>query len=120
MLLARYRPATAANRYRSLQQFFRWLVDEGEIPASPMARMHPPHVPEEPPTVLREDDKSALWKATAGTAFAERRDRVILRLFLDSGMSLGEIGGLRLEDIDHDLMVAHVPRQGQSPARGPR
>ena len=35
--LARLRPASAANRYRSLQQFFRWLVDEGEITASPMA-----------------------------------------------------------------------------------
>src|SRR5262245_38776728 len=32
--LARLRPASAANRYRSLQQFFRWLVDEGEIEAS--------------------------------------------------------------------------------------
>ena len=53
--------------------------------------------PEERPTVLREDDKSALWKATARTGFAKRRDRVILRLFLDSGMRLGEIGGLRLE-----------------------
>src|SRR5258708_2723051 len=24
-------PSTAANRYRSLQQLFRWLEDEGEI-----------------------------------------------------------------------------------------
>ena len=29
--LARLKPASAANRYRSLQQFFKWLVDEGEI-----------------------------------------------------------------------------------------
>jgi len=36
--LAKHRPATAANHYRSLQQFSRWLVEEGEIPASPMAR----------------------------------------------------------------------------------
>ncbi len=26
--LARLRPASAANRYRSIQQFWRWLVDE--------------------------------------------------------------------------------------------
>ncbi|MFL5726371.1 MAG: phage integrase N-terminal SAM-like domain-containing protein [Chloroflexota bacterium] len=37
--LARLKPASAANRYRSLQQFFRWLVDEGEIKESPTARM---------------------------------------------------------------------------------
>src|SRR5690606_15564221 len=29
--------ASVANRYRSLQQFFRWLVNEDEIATSPMA-----------------------------------------------------------------------------------
>src|SRR5438552_3282996 len=29
--LARWKPATAANRYRSLQQLFRWLEEEGEV-----------------------------------------------------------------------------------------
>jgi site-specific recombinase XerD len=50
--LARWRPATAANRHRSLKQFFRWLVDEEEIVASPMARIPIPRVPAEPPAVL--------------------------------------------------------------------
>jgi site-specific recombinase XerD len=30
-LLARWKPATAANRYRSLKVFYAWLEDEGEI-----------------------------------------------------------------------------------------
>src|SRR3712207_5230376 len=30
-LLERWKPATASVRYRALQQFFRYLVDEGEI-----------------------------------------------------------------------------------------
>ena len=30
-VLANWSPATAAVRYRSLQQLFRWLIDEGEI-----------------------------------------------------------------------------------------
>ena len=37
-MLAKHKPATAASRYRSLQQFFRWLVDEGEIDVSPWRR----------------------------------------------------------------------------------
>jgi site-specific recombinase XerD len=52
-LLARFKPATAHNRYRALRTFFGWLVDEGEIRESPMARMRPPRLPEEPPAVLR-------------------------------------------------------------------
>src|SRR4030042_304914 len=30
-LLERWKPATANNRYRGLQSFFRWLVEEGEV-----------------------------------------------------------------------------------------
>jgi len=50
------KPATVAKHYRSLQQLWRWLVDDGEIPASPMARMRPPVVPEQPVPVLTKSD----------------------------------------------------------------
>jgi len=41
------RPATLSQRFRSLQQFFKWLAAEGETEGSPMATMRPPHVPAE-------------------------------------------------------------------------
>ena len=72
--LDRLKPSSAANRYRSLQQFFRWLVDEGEITESPMARMRPPTIPETPPPVLTDEQVRKLLAATAGTGFDERRD----------------------------------------------
>ena len=84
-LLAKFRPATAANRYRSLQQFFRWLVEEGEIKESPMAKMHPPTIPETPPPVLRGDEIDALRKATTGTSFDDRRDRAISEMLYAPG-----------------------------------
>jgi site-specific recombinase XerD len=62
-VLAHRKPTTAANRYRSLQQFFIWLSEEGEIDRSPMERMNPPTVPEEPPDVLSEDDIRRLLRA---------------------------------------------------------
>ncbi len=57
------RAASVANRYRSLQQFFRWLADEEEIARSPMARMKPPAVPVQPPPVLGEEQLRRLLKA---------------------------------------------------------
>ena len=45
-LLETRSPATANNRFRGLQQFFRWLLEEEAIDTSPMAKMKPPHVPE--------------------------------------------------------------------------
>lgn len=109
------RPATVSQRYRSLQQFFRWLADEGEIPESPMARMRPPLVPVEPPAVLRDDDLRALLAACNGPDFDDRRDSAIIRLFLDTGMRRGELAGLRVADIDFDGDTALVLGKGRRP-----
>ena len=59
-------PATVANRYRSLQQFWRWCIEEGEVQESPMRNMRPPTVPTQPVAVLTDDDMRALL-ATCGT-----------------------------------------------------
>lgn len=112
-------PATVAQRYRSLQQFFRWLADEGEIARSPMATMRPPHVPEAPPPVLTTDELRALLKACEGQALPERRDMAILRLFLDSGVRRGELAGLKLADLDFDSHVAIVLGKGRRPRAAP-
>ncbi len=95
-----HRPATVSQRFRSLQQFFKWLADEGEIRESPMARMKPPHVPEEPPPILRKEQLDALYRATAGPDFDARRDHAIIRLFEATGMRRAEIAGLRLADVE--------------------
>ena len=42
-LLGRYSPAYASNQYRALQQFFKWLAAEDELP-DPMAKLAPPRV----------------------------------------------------------------------------
>jgi site-specific recombinase XerD len=60
--LARLKPTSARSRYASIRQFFRWLVDQGEITESPMARMHPPAVPEQPVPILTEDELRALME----------------------------------------------------------
>jgi hypothetical protein len=43
--------STANTRYRGLQQFFRWLLEEDEIDRSPMEYMTPP-IPESKSDVL--------------------------------------------------------------------
>lgn len=53
--LDRTAPASAATRYRSLQQLFNWLDEEGEIDTSPMIKMRPPKIPEKPVPVLSDD-----------------------------------------------------------------
>lgn len=112
-VLARWRPATANNRYRALAQLFRWLEEEGEITSSPMAKMKPPKVPETPVPVLSDEELGRLLKACAGTGFEERRDTALIRLLIDTGMRAAEVVSLRLADLDLDLGVAVVVGKGR-------
>jgi len=118
-VLAHWKPTTAANRYRSLQQFFKWLTEEGEIERSPMERMKPPAVPEEPPAVLSEDDIRRLLKACAGKELEDIRDMAIIMLFVDTGMRRAELTGLRVEDVDFEANVAVVLGKGRRPRACP-
>lgn len=122
------RPASVSVRYRGLQAFWQWAVSEGEIRESPMARMRPPAVPEEPPQVMREDDQRRLLHACEGSGYEERRDTAIIRLLLDTGMRRAELVGLRgaltatgelQGDIDFEQDVALVMGKGGRPRACP-
>ena len=108
----RVAPATVAKHYRSLQQLFRWLVDDGEIPRSPMERMTAPSVPEQPVAILSIDDLSRLLATCRGNTFENRRDLAIIRMFIDTGMRAGELAGLCVDDLDTEQTVAHVLGKG--------
>jgi site-specific recombinase XerD len=105
--------STAKTRYGGLQVFFNWASEEGEITASPMAKMKPPAVPEQPVAVLDDEATRKLLRVTEGTGFAERRDHAMIRLFLASGMRRGEMAGLAVEDLDFEAQVAFVLGKGR-------
>lgn len=106
-------PATANNRYRAIQQFFKWLAEEGEIPSSPMANMSPPKLDSPEVPVMAEADVKALIAACKGTGFTERRDTALILMMLDTGGRLSEIANLTIEDLDlHGWGVAHVRGKG--------
>jgi hypothetical protein len=46
--------------------FYGWLEAEAEIPLSPMAKMRPPAVPDQPVPLVREDAFRRLLEACAG------------------------------------------------------
>jgi site-specific recombinase XerD len=75
-VLARRKPSTAATYYKNLQQLFKWLAEEGEIPESPMVRMRAPKLDEQPVPVIRDEYLQALldgWAGRASTTAGTRR-----------------------------------------------
>jgi site-specific recombinase XerD len=112
-LLAQRAPGTVATRHKVLRILYRWLEEEGEITASPMARVKPPIVPDQPVPVVAEDGLRRLLAACAGKTFEARRDTAIIMFLLDTGARRAEVAGLRLVDLDFDLDVALVLGKGR-------
>lgn len=119
-LLGRGTAANAAIHYRSLQQFFRWCVDEGEVSASPMAKMRLPKVPEPmTPVVSERELKALLGTCSRARDFDSRRDYAIMCLLLDTGMRRGELVGIALADLDLDGRLVKVLGKGRRERRVP-
>jgi len=111
--LERVSASSVHIRYRALQQFFCWAMEDGEVSASPMENMRPPLVPEQPVPVIAEEKLAALLKACAGTRFEDRRDLAIIRFLLDTGVRRSELVALTVEDVDLRLRQATVLRKGR-------
>jgi integrase/recombinase XerC len=112
-LLAQRSAGHASNQYRAVQQFFKWLAAEEEIPANPMAGMSPPKVAEKLVPVLSPDQRDALLKTCKGNDFTNRRDMAILRLFLATGIRLAEMTGILVADVDMDRRLVRVEGKGR-------
>lgn len=117
--LALWKPNTAGVRYRSLQQFFKWLVVEGEIESSPMARMTPPLAPEQPIPVVGDDGLRALLATCDGKSFEDRRDSAIFSVFISTPCRLSEVALLELAGVDLRERRLQIVRKGRRPGAVP-
>lgn len=91
---------TASARRLALRRFAVWLVDEGELPADPLAGMKQPKVDRKVVEALSDDELKSLIKACHGREFTDRRDEAIVRLMAETGMRAGEVVGLQVDDVD--------------------
>ena len=94
-LLDRYSAAYASNQYRALQQFFKWLAAEDELP-DPMAGLAPPRVTGKLVPVFTAEELTRLERACAGRSFTQRRDTAVIAVLTATGIRLAELAGLRL------------------------
>ena len=108
--------ATLARRSASLRTFFAWAHRSGRIAADPALRLMAPRRQRTLPPVLAVSQASSLL-AVAETA-ADDNDPVNLRnlaaleLLYATGIRVGELVGLDLDDIDHASKVVRVVGKG--------
>lgn len=95
------RPGAWAHRarYNCLRAFFRWCVEEGYLPTSPLT-VRPPKMPQRVMPVFSDADLQGMLDACRGRIGI--RDKALLLVLMDTGMRLGELVGMRADHIDWD------------------
>ena len=91
---------TVSRRLSSVRSFFKFLYREGYMKSNPAKLVSSPRLPKLLPKYLSVDDAFSLVEKPEGIGFAPARDRAILELLYSSGLRVGELAGLNVEDIN--------------------
>ncbi|GAA1969521.1 tyrosine recombinase XerC [Terrabacter lapilli] len=108
--------ATIARRAASARTFLRWAEHTGRIAADPSLRLVAPKRQAHLPEVLRQGEATALLDLAAVRADDDDpihvRDRAMLELLYASGIRVGELAALDIDDVDRSQDVVRVMGKG--------
>jgi len=107
-----YTPKSVSRKLNSIKTFCRFLVFQGSIKTSPAASVAHPKYEIKPPRILTKMEYRALRDACR----TDIRIYAIVELLLQTGIRIGELANLQLEDIDNDKLTvqpyeSHSDRQ---------
>jgi len=107
---------TLARRATSVRVFTGWLLRTGRAGTDAAALLGTPRRQRSLPESLRDDEVRAALDATAEAAPARGplglRDVALLELLYATGIRVGELVGLDLDDIDHERLLVRVLGKG--------
>lgn len=105
----KYTPKTISRKINSIKTFFRFLKSSGAITLDPAGDIEHPKYETKPPRILSKIEYRALRDACRGDA----RTYAIVELFLQTGIRIGELTKLTLDDVkDHEIYIA--PQEGHA------
>lgn len=109
-------PASMHRFKAAVRSFFAWAEQSGIVRENPVAALPLRRLPRTPPKFLTESEKRRLLKELRSRSdLAARRDRIIIELFLGTGIRLQELVGLDIDDVDLDAKHLCVLAKGSVP-----
>ncbi|MGA7104987.1 MAG: site-specific tyrosine recombinase XerD [Candidatus Deferrimicrobiaceae bacterium] len=103
---------TVARHVSTVRSFFRYLVREGLLPASPIADARGPKIGRPLPKYLTHSEVESLLSAPDRDTPEGMRDRAMLELMYASGLRATEVVSLRLENVDGNAGFLRVVGKG--------
>jgi integrase/recombinase XerC len=103
---------TLARRGSSARVFTAWAHRRGLLPSDPGLLLATPKGHRPLPDVLEPDEAARLLDHVDGSGTEDLRDRVVLELLYASGIRVGELCGLDVDDVDDGRRVLRVLGKG--------
>ena len=120
-----HKKVSVARKLASIKAFFKFLVKKGFLQKNPAELISYPRIEKYLPTVLSVDEAKGLVEARNSQESGVRsresknkkhitilRDRAILEVLYSSGVRVGELAGLNMDDIDLNLGIIKVLGKG--------
>jgi len=92
--------STVSRRLSSLKSFFNYLCREGIMDRNPAKIVPSPKLPQKHPVFLSVDDAFGLVERPDGMDFISIRNRAVLELLYSSGIRVGEMSSLDIDNLD--------------------
>lgn len=103
------------NRFRTaVRSFYGWMLDTGLIEVNPAASLRTVNVHQKPPVYLTDQEERTLLRCLRDQAHQRHaiRDNAIILLLLDTGLRVGELVGLNIDDVDGKHLRIHRAKGG--------
>jgi integrase/recombinase XerC len=91
---------TISRKIASLRAFFKYLLREGRVKNNPAELIQAPKIDKYLPTFLSVDEVFSLVGTTFKSDSFGLRDKAMIELIYSSGVRVGELTGLNIDDID--------------------
>jgi len=96
-----YRDTTTARKVAALKSFFGFLTESGTVTEDPTQSLSSPRVGRSLPKALSQDEVVRLLDMASRSGSNEgRRDAAILELLYATGLRVGELVSLNLQNVD--------------------
>lgn len=104
--------ATMARHLSALRSFFKYLMREGAVDINPARTVATPKREKHLPAVLQTSDIAILFEQPDLTTPLGIRDRAWLELLYASGLRIGELTGIDMDDIEVSGRLVKVRGKG--------
>lgn len=100
------------RKLSAIRSFFRFLVRQGVLDASPAEMIPNPRTENSIPVFLPIDEMFRLLDSVAAESLSGHRDRAILEILYSSGLRVSELTAMNVHDVNFDQSVIRVHGKG--------